>query len=155
MKFRVGGEFELLEEGVYPVTVIGSEAVETPSAFTMSKDPEMLKVTFEFDEEQEDGTPFKRNRLFAPSFNEKAKLTELVKALGLPVPETEKEAEDWDPNCLMGRRCMVAVKHTQKGEKTYDNLSTFARIAGRKAKGALKPAPMDLDADDPFAEATA
>ncbi len=145
LEYRIGGGFELMEEGIYPATIVKWEEASVFSQFS-GKDEQRLKLTFEFEEEKSDGSPQTRSQLFTPSFHEKAKLYEVCRATGAPVPANEEELRKWSPECLLNRTCMVSIKHTQKNDRTYDNIVGFNKKP--KAKGSSRMTEEEVV--DPF-----
>ena len=77
---------------------------------------------------QEITGPMSIGRTFTASMSEKANLRKFVESwFGKKFP-TDAAAADFDHAVLLGRKCLVNVTHTEKGEKTYANISNATPI---------------------------
>lgn len=86
---------------------------------------------------QEVTGPMSIGRTFTASMSEKANLRKFIESwFGKKFP-TDAAASDFDHAALLSRKCLVNVTHTEKGEKTYANIS------------AATPIPKGMTADYP------
>lgn len=81
---------------------------------------------------QKDGQPITGpmsiGRTFTASMSEKANLRKLIESwFGKKFP-TDEAASDFDLNNVLGRKCLLNVTHTEKGGKTYANISNATPI---------------------------
>lgn len=85
------------------------------------------RVTYTKDGKSVDG-PMTIGRTFTASMNEKANLRKFVESwFGKKFP-TDGEAENFDLQALLGRKCLLNVTHTEKGQKVYANINAATPI---------------------------
>lgn len=116
-----------------------------------------------------DGRPFLVQKKYTLSLDKKANLTKDLEAWrGRPF--TEKEAEAFDLETLIGVNCFIMVTHTQRKNNTYADVMTvmpkprelpklavrdYTRDVDKKAEeaeDAAAPTPPQDDAEVPFEE---
>ena len=91
-------------------------------------------ITYTKDGKEQSG-PMSIGRTFTASMNEKANLRQFIEGwFGKKFPSDEA-AEDFDFAKLLGKRCLLNVTHTEKGEKTYANI------------GAATPLPKSMPSE--------
>lgn len=72
--------------------------------------------------------PMTIGRTFTASMNEKANLRKFIESwFGKKFPSNEAAA-DFDLAAVIGKKCLVNVTHTEKGEKTYANIANATPI---------------------------
>lgn len=77
---------------------------------------------------QEITGPMSIGRTFTASMSEKANLRKFIESwFGKKFPNNDSAA-DFDHAALLGRKCLLNVTHTEKGEKTYANISAATPI---------------------------
>lgn len=103
----------------------------------MYPDPKhQVYVRFELPEEQikyvKDGQevagPMSIGKTFTASMSEKANLRKFIEAWFSKKFPSDVAAADFDHATLLGRKCMLNVTHSEKGEKTYANIASAAPI---------------------------
>jgi hypothetical protein len=112
----------------------------------MYPDPKhQVYVRFELPTEQikytKDGKeitgPMSIGRSFTASMSEKANLRKFVESwFGKKFP-TNEAAADFDLSLIVGKKCLVNITHTEKGDKTYANIANAT------------PTPKGMTADYP------
>jgi hypothetical protein len=84
-------------------------------------------VTYEKDGKQITG-PMSSGRTFTASMSEKANLRKLIESwFGKKFP-SDDAAADFDMQTLLGRKCLLNITHTEKGQKVYANISNATPI---------------------------
>lgn len=72
--------------------------------------------------------PMSIGRTFTASMSEKANLRKLLESwFGKKFP-TDSAAADFDLALVLGKRCLLNVTHTEKGDKTYANINAATPI---------------------------
>ncbi len=72
--------------------------------------------------------PMSMGRSFTASMSEKANLRKFIESwFGKRFP-TDEAASDFDVKTILGRKCLLNVTHTEKGGKTYANISNATPI---------------------------
>ncbi len=100
--------------------------------------------------------PMSIGRTLTASMSEKANLRKLIESwFGKRFPNDDAAA-DFDLRNLLGRKCLLNVTHTEKGTKTYANVSNATPIP----KGMVADQPQHnpnlfFDLDDPDEKAYA
>jgi hypothetical protein len=106
-------------------------------------------IEYEKDGEKLKG-PMSIGRTFTASMNAKASLRKFIESwFGKPFPSDEA-AEDFDFSKVLGRRCLLNVTHTDKGEKTYANIQAATPLPkGMKSDEAQHNASLFFDLNSP------
>ncbi len=90
------------------------------------------------DEKMDDGRPFTIGQKFTWSMSEKANLRKVLESWrGRAFSEEDFGQNGFDIKSVIGVGCMVNVVHEKKGDKTYSNIASVARLP----KGMNAPAP--------------
>jgi hypothetical protein len=75
----------------------------------------------------DDGQPLSVSKEYTLSLGKKANLrADLESWRGRAFQESELQG--FDISALLGQPCMVTIKHTQKGDKTYSNVATVSKF---------------------------
>ncbi len=100
-----------------------------------------LLISWEIpDEKMDDGRPFTIGQKFTWSMSEKANLRKVLESWrGKAFVDEDFSANGFDIKNVIGVGCMVNVVHEKKGEKTYSNIASVARLP----KGLTAPAPVN------------
>jgi hypothetical protein len=84
-------------------------------------------ISYEKDGQQVTG-PMSVGRTLTASMSEKANLRKLIESwFGKKFP-TDDVAADFDVKTLLGRKCLLNVTHTEKGQKVYANIANATPI---------------------------
>lgn len=103
----------------------------------MYPDPKhQVYVRFELPTEQieyqKDGQtikgPMTIGRTFTASMSEKANLRKFIEGWFAKKFASDNAAADFDHKALLGRKCLLNVTHTEKGQKVYANIANAAPI---------------------------
>jgi len=106
-----------------------------PGSGMYLKPKRQVFIRFEFPNEridyEKDGKklngPAVLGKTYTASMNEKANLRhDLGSWRGMAF--TDEEAEQFDVSAILGKACMVSITHTQKGEKTYANITSLGKL---------------------------
>lgn len=99
---------------------------------------------------QEITGPMSLGRTFTASMSEKANLRKfIVSWFGKQFP-SDDAASDFDHALLIGKKCLLNVTHTEKGDKTYANIANATPIPkGMQADYAQHNAALFFDLMDP------
>ena len=101
-------------------------------------DFELVDETYKF-KDGEDEKPFVLGRKYTFSMSEKASLRKIIEGI-IGASLLEQEAVAFDVEQIVGKACLVNIKHNQVGDKTYANIETAAPLMkGQKAKEAFNP----------------
>lgn len=126
----------------------------------MYPDPKhQVYIRFELPQEQikytKDGVeitgPMSIGKTFTASMSEKANLRKFIESWFSKKFPTDAAAADFDHATLLGRKCMLNVTHTEKGEKTYANIANAAPLPKGMTVEATQHNPslfFDLSAGD-------
>lgn len=79
------------------------------------------RIDFEKDGKKQVG-PAVVGKTYTASMNEKANLRHHLESWR-GKQFTDDEAENFDVSAILGKPCMITVMHTQKGDRTYANIS--------------------------------
>lgn len=109
------------------------------------KNLEKIRLTFELVdelhvfEEGKDAIPFIISGEFTLSMGSKTNLRPLVEGM-LGVALLDSEADAFDVEELLGKPCLLTVKHETKGDRTYANIaSAVPLMKGQVARDAYNP----------------
>lgn len=72
--------------------------------------------------------PMSMGRSFTASMSEKANLRKFIESWFGKKFQTDDTASDFDVKQILGRKCLLNVTHTEKGGKTYANISNATPI---------------------------
>ncbi len=103
-----------------------------------------LRITWELPNEKavfkegEQPKPFVISREVSHSMGKKSSLRPIVEGV-IGVALTDAEAYAFDTDELLGKDCMLTVKHIKDGEETYANVTTVAPLM----KGIMCPPPLN------------
>ena len=86
---------------------------------------ERFKFTRDGEEVDEPGTIWAR---YNNNLHEKAKLRQHLEAWRGKDFTPQEEVEGFDLSTLLGKPCVISVKHNHNGNKTYANVDTVAKI---------------------------
>jgi hypothetical protein len=85
------------------------------------------RVKYQKDGKEIEG-PMSMGRSFTASMSEKANLRKFIESwFGKKFP-TDDAASDFDLQTILGRKCLLNVTHTEKGQKVYANISNATPI---------------------------
>lgn len=88
------------------------------------------------DEKMDDGRPFTIGQRFTWSMSEKANLRKVLESWrGKAFTDDDFGANGFDIKNIIGVGCMLNVVHSTKGDRTYANIATIARLP----KGMVAP----------------
>jgi hypothetical protein len=145
MKFPVGGksDFHPCPSGSHAavVTMVVYLGLQPGSQMYPSPRPKVY-IRFEVpaeravDDEGKDLGPAIVGEFYTASMNEKAKLREHLEGWAGKTM-TDAQAEQYDVASILGKACMISVKHTEKEGKTYANIASISALP----KGMPKPEP--------------
>lgn len=85
------------------------------------------RVKYERDGKEVEG-PMSIGRTLTASMSQKANLRKLIESWFAKAFPTDDAAADFDLENLLGRKCLLNVTHTEKGEKVYANVSNATPI---------------------------
>jgi hypothetical protein len=85
------------------------------------------RVTYEKNGEHKEG-PMSIGRSLTASMSEKANLRKLIESWFGKRFVSDEAAADFDLKLLLGRKCLLNVTHTEKGDKVYANIANAAPI---------------------------
>ena len=107
------------------------------------------RVTYQKDGKDLEG-PMSIGRSFTASMSEKANLRKFIEGwFGKKFPSDEAAA-DFDIANILGKKCLLNVTHTEKGQKVYANVTAAAPIPrGMTAEYAQHNASLYFSLDDP------
>lgn len=92
------------------------------------------------DEKMDDGQPFTIGQRFTWSMSEKATLRKTLESWrGKAFAEADFERDGFDIKNILGVGCMLNVVHATKGDKTYANIASIAKLP----KGMVVPVLMN------------
>ena len=72
--------------------------------------------------------PMSIGRTFTASMSEKANLRKFIEGWFSKKFPTNDAAADFDLALILGKKCLVNITHTEKGEKTYANINAATPI---------------------------
>lgn len=136
-------QFELMPEGnhiavCYRVIDLGTQHGEYKGQVKIQR---KVLVSWEVpDEKMADGRPFTIGQKFTWSMSEKANLRQTLESWrGKAFTDDDFGANGFDIMNIIGVGCMLNVVHTTKGDKTYANIASVAKLP----KGMASPAPVN------------
>ena len=103
---------------------------------------QQVKLTFDTEEEMDDGRPFRISVWTKPSLHEKGRVAKLLKAFGESAEEVDLDSFDLDD--YIGRKCQVVIEHYrgQDGSEKAKIANFLPLQKGRKAtEAAVEGAP--------------
>jgi hypothetical protein len=127
-------EFKPLDAGTYlaicdAVVAVGQQETKFGPKDTLylrfEVPAERFKFTRDGEEVDEPGTIWARYNI---NLHEKAKLCQHVEAWRGVGFTPQEELAGFDLSTLLGTPCMISVKHSHDGDKTYANVETVAKI---------------------------
>lgn len=138
VKISVGGEFVILDEGVYTAEVTDVNLLENVITSYAPDGKDMLDFRFRVLDEKEMTTPDGkkastrgkelRHRM-TPSLNEKATMSKLVKAVLGRVP-TPQEVVSFNPESLIGKQVQVVVVQSPAKDGTiWNNIDNYMKVS--------------------------
>ena len=139
MKFpaKAGGDFEPVPAGNHVAICNAVVDLGLQKGSGMYPDPKpQVYIRFELPTErvkyEKDGQtiegPMSIGKRFTASMSEKANLRKFIEGwFGKKFPSNDAAA-DFDLELLLGKKCLLNVTHTEKGDKTYANLSSAAPL---------------------------
>jgi hypothetical protein len=111
---------------------------EVKKQYKIWLDFELVDKTHVF-KEGEEPKPFVVGSKLTFSMGSKANLRKIVEGI-IGVTLLDHEAEAFDIEQLLGKACLVNIKNTTKGDKTYTNIETTTPLMeGMVAKEAFNP----------------
>lgn len=125
-----GGDFKNPTPGM--VSAVCTRIVDMGTQETSYGDKRQVMLTFEIDEEMDDGRRFLVNNLFTLSFHEKSSLRQSIESWR---GRAFKEGEPFDLSAIVGKPAMLNLVETDKG---YVNIKSISPLA--KGMPALEPA---------------
>jgi hypothetical protein len=125
-----GGDFETVPEDTYVATCnrlidLGTQEVEYEGK--VKHQPKILVGWELTDALMSDGRPFTMQKRYTLSSSEKSTLRKDLESWR-GVKFTAAELGTFSLTQLLGKSCMMGVKHETKGEKTYANISSLLRL---------------------------
>ena len=139
MKFpaKASGDFEIVPAGNHVAICNAVIDLGVQKGRGMYPDPKHeIYIRFELPTErvryQKDGReiegPMSIGRRFTASMSEKANLRKFIESwFGKKFPDNDS-ASDFDMELLIGKKCLLNVTHTEKGDKTYANIQGASPI---------------------------
>lgn len=120
----------------YRVIDLGTQQIEWKGE---TKRQHKLLISWEIpDEKMDDGRPFTIGQKFTWSMSDKANLRKVLESWrGKGFTEDDFGPNGFDIKNVIGAGCMVNVVHEKKGDKTYSNIASVAKLP----KGMAAPAP--------------
>ncbi len=126
---------------LYQILHIGTQDVEWQGQI---KQQYKIRLSFEFPnqtkvfKEGEPAKPMVLSQEYTLSMGEKANLRKIVEGM-IGTSLQEKEAESFDLEDLLGKACLVSVKHKESKGKMYANIATTAPLM----EGQVAPAQVN------------
>lgn len=143
MPENTGGDFQSCPAGnhvavCYRVLDLGTQKSDFQGQVSMKR---KVLITWEIpDELMDDGRPFSVSKKYTFSSHEKATFRkDLESWRGVPFQDSDFGPGGFDIKNLLGKGCMLNVIHEEKGDKTYTNIASIARMP----KGMNAPAPVN------------
>lgn len=135
-----GKDFQPAPQGVHQavcVDVIDLGILEVTWAGQTKKQHKIL-ISWQLDENRDDGKPFLVSKRYTLSLNEKANLRKDLESWRGRKFTLEEEA-GFDVETILGVNCLLNVQHNEKAEKTYANVVSIMPLV----KGMSKLFPRD------------
>lgn len=133
------------------VAVIDLGTQTRESAFGVKSAREIM-IRWELcDELMEDGRPYTIGKRYSYSMHERANLRKHLEGWrGVAFTEADFQPGGFNISNLLGKNCLVAVKHDDKGDRVYANVDTVARLPKgmTSSQPTVEPYLFDLDAFD-------
>lgn len=134
-----GSDFVLTPSGTHLAICYRVIDLGTQRGEYMGKEKIQRKVLISWeipDEQMSDGRPFTIGQRFTWSMSEKATLRHVLESWrGKAFSEEDFGDNGFDIKNILGVGCMLNVVHAKKGDKTYANIATVARLP----KGMVAP----------------
>ena len=132
VKISVGGEFTLVDEGVYQAEIIDVNLLENVVTSFSPEGKDMLEYKFVILGGQFSGV-FMTAKM-SPSMNEKSTLYKLTKAALGTVP-TDKDLLSFNPELLLGEQVqLVVVQNKSKkpgDDRVFANISNYLKVSSK------------------------
>jgi hypothetical protein len=126
--------YELLQPGSYPAVCVSLVDIGTMTGPFGTQ--QKLWLEWEVDEGNVNGQRRTIGKLYTNSISNKAKLREHLEAWR-GKPFARDELDGFDMTDILGKSCLLAISNNTKGDKTYANVDSVARLA--KGMTALEP----------------
>lgn len=127
-----GGEFEMPPQGsyvavCYRVVDLGTQQTEFNGE---KKRQHKIMISWELpDEKMQDGRPFSIHQRYTFSSHEKATLRQHLEAWrGKRFEDHEFGPGGFDLAKLLGIPCLLTILHNRKGDKSYANIGSIAKL---------------------------
>jgi len=123
-----GGDFKLVPAGMHSAVITGLIDLGLQPGGMYSPAYKVAVIWHTPGALTDDGRPMSITQTYTFSMNKKANLRKHVESLfGKAFPD-EKTAADFDLKKILGRPCLINVRHDSKGEKTYANVATVTPL---------------------------
>jgi hypothetical protein len=135
MKFVNESPLVLIDEGVYPVTILSVE--ESLNQYYKEGEPEYRKTRLTWTFEMPDGKTTIRFYTGKNLGSQKANLAKLCAAVaGKAVSElTDKEKNDFSDQDMIGKKVMIKIIHTEDDDgNTWHRIQSVKPIETKKGK---------------------
>lgn len=107
------------------------------------------RVKYQKDGKEIEG-PMSAGRMFTASMSEKANLRKFIESWFGKKFTSDDAAADFDPSLLIGRKCLLNITHTEKGQKVYANIANATPIPkGMPADYEQTNTSLFYDLDEP------
>lgn len=137
--------FEVAKRWLHPAGIF--PAVLKNWEETTSKYGPRVRWTFETNVQREDGKAPELSVWTGMSFGPKAQLNQLLISLEVDPPETDEEAELFNPDLLMGLQVQLEVRHTLGNDGTtwanVEKVAPLKKAAGNGPQPGVTPAPAE------------
>jgi hypothetical protein len=149
-----GGDYTPAPEGNHRavcVAVIDLGTQTRDSAFG-TKSAREIMIRWELcDELMDDGRPYTIGKRYSYSMHERANLRKHLESWrGVAFTEADFQPGGFKIENLLGKGCLVSVKHDDKGDRVYANVDTVTRLPKGMTPGqpTIVPYLFDLEAFD-------
>ena len=124
-QFKSGGEFKLVPEGSQVGTVTGVVYLGLqPGSIQFPKPAHKLALIISFPGEftDDESRNLSITSTYTASSHKKSALRKVVEAVNGAAFKSDKDAEAFDPETLIGRSALWQVVHKTNGDKTFANI---------------------------------
>lgn len=134
------GTYERPPEGNHVAVCCALVDLGTQHSELYDKDQRKIMIEWELSEEvKEDGTTHYIDQFYTFSMNEKSTLRKDLESWR-GVRFSAEDFGKFELSVLIGKGCMLNVVHTDKGDKTYANIASIARLPkGTPTPKLVKP----------------
>ena len=147
------GAYTAAEAGTFSARCVALIDKGTQKSVYEGEEKSARKILFSFeitdpDNRRDDGSPHIIHKTLTASNHPKAAMRKLLETWrGKPFSAEELRA--FDLKVLLGLNCLVGIVHTEKGDRTYANLSSVMKLPKGMVPGVGTEPLVSFDLDSP------